>query len=220
MSREPYYDRPEVSNSVLSELQQYFNPTFTWYDPEVAYRQGNLVDFTLTEPTRINYFKRTIDIYDQPFTEEEFEMAKQMKKSFMKNELAAKIYRLSEFQKIFTGQVDFTYGSFEFSLQMRCKYDMFSQILKWGSDIKSTASTSQKQFEDACVHFDYPRSRVLYMLLSKSERDLIIGISKKNYEVFTIPIVRGDKWWNEGLEKLTDLAFKYWVLFNDFKLTA
>lgn len=213
-----YYNRPEVSNSDLTALKQYFFPEYISYDPEVAFKFGNLIDYMITEPQKVDYFNRKIEGYDEPFIPEDFKKAEEMKKSAKNDSQVYQLLQLSTFQKVFVGDVNLKYGSIDFSLRMRCKYDMFMQILGWGADIKSTASASQKQFLEACYHFDYDRSRVVYMLLSGSEKDMIIGISKKNFQIFKFPVVRGDAFWNSGMEKLSDLAFKYWMLFENFNI--
>jgi hypothetical protein len=215
-----YYNRPEVSNSDLTALYKYLYPDFISYDPEVAFKFGNLIDYMITEPQKVNYFTRMIEGYPDPFFPEDFKRAEEMKKSAKNDAQVNQLLQLSTFQKVFVGDVNLKYGNIDFSLRMRCKYDMFMNILGWGADIKSTAATTMNQFIDACYHFDYDRSRVVYMLLSGSEKDMIIGISKKNYQVFKIPIVRGDAFWNSGMEKLTDIAFKYWMLFENFNKAA
>lgn len=212
---DPYYSRQEVSNSMLTELKKYFYPDFINYDPEVAFKFGNLIDAMITEPQKIDYFqKRHID-YEEPFTEELWNKALEMRKAILKDNYCMQLFRISEYQKIFIETVNLTYGNFPFSLKMRCKYDFWMSPCNWGGDIKSTAATSQKQFEEACKFFDYDRSRVVYMMLSGSKRDIIIGISKVNCKIFKIPITIGDEFYKSGLEKLTDIAFRYWMLFEN-----
>jgi len=216
--QDSYYNRPEVSNSDLSALKKYFQPEYNSFDPTEAYRFGNLIDAMCTEPEKVDYFKRTITDYEMPFTPEQFKLAERMKQAFRKDELMKQLLPLCEFQKVFTGLVDFNYVGFGFTLNMRCKFDFFMKNLGWGGDLKSTAATSQKQFNDAFLHFDYDRSRVLYMLLSGAKRDIVVGASKDNCKVFKIAITEGCELWNSGLEKLTDLAFKYWMLFENINI--
>ncbi len=210
-----YYGLPYVSNSDLTALKQYFFPEHLFYDPEIAYRFGNLFDYMVTEPHKVNFFKRTIEGYEEPFTLEAFEIAAKMKNALKKDPMFAKLAPFCDYQRIFIEQVAFEYAQFKFNLMARCKYDFFMNSLNWGGDLKSTTATTQKQFVDACYHFDYDRSRVFYMLLSGAKKDLIIGVSKKNYGVFKIPIEIGDAFYKSGLEKLNELAFKWWYLFEN-----
>ena len=218
--KDAYYQRPEVSNSDLTALKKYFYPDFITYDPEVSFRFSNLIDFMITEPHKVDFFKRKIEGYEEPFSIEDFKKASNMRASFMKDDVCAQLIPLASFQKVFTGVQTFNYGGVQFSINMRCKFDMFMDILKWGADIKSTSAATMKAFTDACYHFDYDRSRVLYMLLSGSSKDMIIGISKVNCKVFKIPITRGDAFWQSGMEKITQLAFQYWLYFENFKIAA
>ena len=218
--KDSYYDRSEVSNSDLSALFKYFNPDFIDYDLKEAYRFGNLVDAMITETSKLDFFKLTHDDYEQPFSREQWEQAEAMKKSAYKDDFVRQLLELATFQKVFSGPVDLTYGNIPFSLIMRCKFDLWMQLLGWGGDIKSTTATSQKKFEDACYHFDYDRQRAVYMTLSGAPKDVLIGISKVNFKVFKITINKDDDFYNSGMVKFTDLAFKYWSLFENFNIQA
>ncbi len=213
--RDLYFDRPEISNSDLGWLQEYFMPREQVGDREAAYRFGSLVDAVVTEPEKVDYFRRTVD--DEQYTCEEFERAEQMNKALRRNEMWQNIVKLSDFQKVFVGSVPFQVGRVNFSLEMRCKYDFWIRGMGWGGDLKSTFATSQKQFIEACEHFDYDRSRVLYMLLSGAKQDILVGVSKQNYNVFTFTIRQGDAFYQRGLEKLNELAFRWWCLFGDIQ---
>lgn len=213
-----YYNRPEVSNSDLTALLQYFNPKFMPYDPEIAFKFGNLVDYMITEPAKVNYFTRIIEGYPDPFTPEVFKIAENMKSALRKDPFWKAICPLSSFQHVFTGPVVFDYAGQTFTLNMRCKYDFFLTANNWGGDLKTTTATTEKQFRDACNFFDYDRSRVLYMLLSKSKQDLIIGISKENQKIFKIFIKKDDPFWCSGYEKLRELAFNYFNLYENFAI--
>ena len=69
-----YYDRPEVSNSDLTELKNILHPRRQFGDREEAFRFGSLVDAMVTEPARENYYRLTVD--DFPYTEYEFRHAR------------------------------------------------------------------------------------------------------------------------------------------------
>ena len=216
--KDSYYDRTEISNSDLSALWKYFHPDVNYYDPTNAYRFGNLIDAMITEVSKLNYFNRTVSDYEEPFSIEDWQNAEAMRKAFTQDPMCVQLLLMSECQKIFSGIVKLKYGSVRFELSMRCKFDLWMPLLNWGGDIKSTTATTQKQFEDACYHFDYDRQRAVYMTLSGAEKDIIIGISKVNHQIFKIPIARGDAFYTSGMEKFTDIAFKYWMLFEDVKI--
>jgi len=214
MNADPYFLLPQVSNSDLSAVKELFMPKSYLIDFEDALRFGTLIDALITEMHLVDVYKRTVHGYI--YKPEEMELAYRMKKAFYKDPTCAAFAKLSEFQKISTGLVDFTYSGMDFKLDMRAKWDLFMKALKMGADIKSTMATTQQGFEDACEHFSYYRSRVVYMLIEGTSKDMLIGISKVNCKIFKIPMVRGDKYWIKGLEQATDLAFKYFMMFDGF----
>lgn len=211
---DPYYSRKECSNSDLSELHKLFWPLAWEYDFAEALRFGTLVDALISEMHRVNVFKRTVD--DEVYRVEDFELARQMKLAFYKDPTCAAFMKLAETQKISASIVEYVWNRFKFSIEARCKWDLFMPALKQGADIKTTTATTLKQFEEACEHFKYFRSRVFYAKLENTKKDMLIGISKVNLKVFKIPMTEGDKYWQKGLEDASNLAFNYWLHFDGF----
>lgn len=211
-----YYKRSEISNSDLSELKRQLYGGME-IDPVHA-KFGNLIDHMITEKEKVNYFKY-ICAGDQ-MTEDDFKRAEEMKKAFMRDDYCVKILSLSDTQKVMINPKQLFDYDIPFYLPARCKWDLFMNSMGWGGDIKSTAATTQKQFEDAIRHFDYDRSRFFYMNIAGSDKDVIIGISKENFKVFKVQIRRGDDLWASGREKCMELAYKYWIMFGDLKFTA
>lgn len=211
-----YYKRSEVSNSDLSELKRQLYGGIE-IDPVHA-KFGNLIDHMITEKEKVNYFKY-VCAGDQ-MTEDDFKRAEEMKKAFMRDEFCVKILSLSDTQKIMVNPKQLFDYDIPFYLPTRCKWDLYMNSMGWGGDIKSTAATTQKQFEDAIRHFDYDRSRFFYMNIANSDKDIIIGISKENFKIFKVQIKRGDNLWKSGRDKCMELAFKYWEMFGDLKFTA
>lgn len=219
--QDPYFSRSEVSNSDLSALKKLLYGGVD-FDPTHAYAFGTLIDNMITEPFKVDYFQRTVQGQDYTYSADDFERASLMKKAILKDEFCKKIIENSDFQSVST-RYDWVmnHNGFDFSLSagMRCKWDCY--IPKWnmGGDIKSTAAQTQSQFHAACEHFDYFRSRSLYMDIAGTDRDVLMGISKHNFKVFKIVINRGDKLYEQGKKEYLDLAFRYWVLFDSLKLT-
>ena len=50
MAQDPYFGRPEISNSDLSALQELLHPKPQLGDKEYAYAFGTLLDNLITEP--------------------------------------------------------------------------------------------------------------------------------------------------------------------------
>jgi hypothetical protein len=210
-----YYRRKEVSNSDLTELKNLLYPRTQYGDKEKAFKFGSLIDAMITEPHRVDFYNLKVD--DVQYLEDDFRLAEEMRKSLLvesrKDPFLANVLKLSDTQKVSIRQGQtFDYCGFEFTLDTRCKWDWYLNVMHFGGDLKSTAAESQKQFEEAIDFFDWDRSRAWYMDIIDSDRDFIYAISKKNCKVFKYFIQRGDATYERGKEKYLDLAFKYWQL--------
>jgi hypothetical protein len=210
-----YYSRSEVSNSDLSALKNYFMPKDFVMDATAAYRFGNLIDAMITEAHRVDHYRMRVD--NEQFNPEEWNKALKMKEAFMKDPECIRLHKLCSGQAVKVREVEIDYDGFKFTLPMRCKYDLWSDQLNWGGDLKSTTATTQAQFEAACNYFDYDRQRAVYMTLSGATRDVLIGVSKVNYKVFKIYINQESEFYLSGMQKFKELAFRYWMLFGDVK---
>ncbi len=208
---------PAVSNSDLGWLDNYMNPKADdVIDKEKAYKFGTLIDAIITEPHRVNYYKLLVD--KVKYESEDFELAKVMKKVWDKDAFCQSMQKQCSFQHIsYQPAFSIEHEGVNFALPAKCKWDLFCRTYDMGGDIKSTAAETQKQFEEACHHFGYYRSRAWYMDLENRNNDILIGISKKNFKIFKIPIKRGDKLYNLGKQQYEELAFKYWCYFGNIK---
>lgn len=202
-----YFDIPAVSNSKLTELKlQLAGRDFM--DLTEAFYFGSLFDAVTTEPYRIDPFLKTLD--GIPVDIGKYELAKKMAKVLRANETVKDILsKNAQMQKVSIKDRELDWNGVKFDMRCKCKWDFFGAI---SGDIKTTAATTQKGFEDACEYLDYYRSRAWYMDIEGTNKDLIIGISKKNLKIFFLPIRRGDKYYEKGLSQYLDLAMRYWVL--------
>jgi hypothetical protein len=214
MAQDIYYSRTECSNSDLSELDKLLNPGIFTPDYTEALRFGSLVDAFITEPEKVNVYKRSLE--GEVYLQSEFDLAREMKRAFYADPTCAAMMKVAVCQKASSGPVSFDWNNFIFEIMMRCRWDIFVPFLKQGADIKTTTATTLKGFEDACTHFNYFRSRFIYMSLENTQKDMLIGISKVNKRIFKIPITRGDKYWEIGKQQATELAFQFWYLFDGF----
>ena len=209
-----YRHFPAVSNSDLGWLNDQFLPTQKKIDLQRAYANGNLIDAMITEPGKVNHYKRTVDGVDYQFSEDEFLCAYEMKKSFMKDAFCVAFMNQAKFQHI-SYQPDFNIecDGFKFTLPAKCKWDLFRTDIDLSGDIKSTACTTHSQVEEALRYFDYDRSRAWYMDLEKRNNDILIFISKVNFKIFKVPVKRDSELYKDGKRKYQDLSFKWWMLF-------
>lgn len=210
----PYYTRPEVSNSTLTEIEKYWLPQAYIIDLKAVFRFGSLVDALITEPTIVDYFRLTVG--DEQYTQDEFAQADQMKKAFYADSLCAALAKQSEMQKV-TIRPNFpiNYNKLRFCLDMRCRWDFFCKNIDLSGDLKSTACTTQKAFEESIRHYSYDRQAALYMDLEGKNNFMFIGISKVNMKVFRVPVKRDSELFRQGRAKYEDLAFKWITLYGD-----
>jgi hypothetical protein len=207
-----YFLLPQVSNSDLSGLYYETKAVERMGNIDKAYAFGSLIDAVITEPERVNVFKYKLD--GQPFSKLDLIAAFRMRDSFFKDRDCVQLLKYSECQRVMIRNVPLQYRGFSFVLPMRCKWDGWLNSAWWGWDLKSTAATSQQQFDAACKHFDYDRQRAVYMTIAGSDQDMIIGISKVNFKVFKKRIKKGDEFYKAGMSKFLELALKYHVMYG------
>lgn len=216
-----YRSFPAVSNSDLSTLEKYWIPENIYIDLEKAYANGTLIDCMITEPDKVNYFKLKVEGEKYNYSADEFAAAKEMKKVFYKDPFCSQFVQQCKFQHIsYNPAFKISFEGIDFTLPAKCKWDLFRPDIDLSGDIKSTACTSQKQVEEALRYFQYDRSRAWYMDLENRNNDILIFISKVNFKIFKVPIKRNDSIYKDGKAKYQDIAFKYWCLFDNLKLTA
>lgn len=212
---DPYYSRSEVSNSDLTSLKLQLHPQLEFLKPSAkqqAFRLGSLVDGLVTDPKTCNHFRRTVGDYN--YTKEEWDWGKKMlnaiRKASKKDAFLAYVLENAETQKEFIKPSHhFDVGCYSFDLPVRCRYDWW--LGSFGGDLKTTSATTYNQFIQQIDWVDWDRSRAWYMDLSGANQDFIYAISKKNFKVFFIKIMRGDEIYNRGREKYEDLAFKMYL---------
>lgn len=213
-----YRQFPAVSNSDLGWLQEYWLPNDVVIDLRTAYANGTLIDAMITEPNKVNVFKRKVVGEEYDYSKEEFENAYAMKRAFMKDPFCKQMLQNCSFQRItYKPEFKVNYEGFDFIVPGKCKWDLFHELIDLSGDIKSTACTTQKQCEEAFRYFEYDRSRAWYMDLEGRNNDIVIFISKVNHKIFKIPVKRGSELYNDGKKKYQELAFRWWYLFSDLK---
>lgn len=211
MNNDPYFDLPEVSNSDLTALKNDFKPQ---PDLEEIFRFGTLVDSLITEPYKVNLFKRSCSGY--VYTPDEIQLAQDMHKAFMRDEFCRTIHGLATKQKVSRVQnFKVTLGEFTFHLVpgARGKWDLFVETTDMSAEIKTTACTTLKSFIESIYYFDYHRQGSLYLDLEGRSNHMIIGISKKNLQIFKVPFQRSGSMYLEGKLAYSELAFKWWSMF-------
>lgn len=217
-----YYQRSEVSNSDLTTLKYKLYPALchtTESQKNKAFHLGTLVDAFITEISKVNFYRITVD--DEQYTQEEFDWGMKMRQAILseanRDDFLKFVLDNAETQRFMVVKDQrFDYSCFNFDLSTRCKWDWW--LRTFGGDLKTTVATTQEQFEQCIDFFDWDRSRAWYMDIAHElnpdhgNKDFIYAISKKNFKVFRKMITRGDGIYKRGREKYIDLAFKYWTL--------
>ncbi len=208
-----YYQHPFTSNSDLTRLKQELSGQ-DMYETADAFAMGSLVDAMLTQPERVDYYKRTVKEVDYDYTSEQMEQGIRMAASAKKDTIVQRLMPISDYQvPFYTKGMRFQHNNMDIWMDMKCLYDWLARPAAMGGDYKSTVCTNEKSFRNAIDRFDYDRARVLYMLQSGLSKDVIIGISKKApYPVFKVFIQQGDETWQRGLSKLNEIVYKKYML--------
>ena len=196
-----YREHPYVSNSDMSN--SIARPVYS--DPTKAYAFGTLVHASILEPFRLSHSEETID--GEPA--EGFQQAQNMRAAFWANKICAEFHSGCKYEvEMFKENTRFEYNGKKFAMNCKCKYDLWNG--EYGGDIKTTSAETEQEFLKSVATFDYARARVFYSKVSGAKKDLIIGISKKNFKVFLVFMKEGDALWQQGEKKLAEIAFNYW----------
>lgn len=198
-----YYNLPQLSNSTLTAMKMEIEGKE--YNVGNSFLYGSLVDAILTEPLRVDRFRKTLDGYD---VKDIWNGANNCAKAIREHKSYIFIIHAQK-QKISISDLEIKYKNVNFTIPARCKWDFFGPIC---GDIKTTSAKSQKEFDEQCEYLDYYRARAFYMDIENTNLDLLIGVSKVNYKVFTKVIKKGDDNYLKGKEQYSFLCFKYWML--------
>ena len=217
-NEDSYYLRPECSNSDFTKLDSYFKDSQWVMDLTTAFRMGNLVDAMITEQHRVDHYRMMVD--QEQFTKEEWDQCMKMYRVGEKDPIMKQMMIMCNGQAIKVREIELEYCGFKFKILMRCKFDFWSDALNWGAELKTTAATTQKGFEEACYHFNYDRACAVYMNIAESERHMIMGISKVNHKIFKIAVNRESEFYKSGMEKFREIAFKHWTLFDNLIISS
>lgn len=169
---------------------------------------GSLVHAAILQPERLDLIRYTLD--GDPVKPEDMKEALKMKRSFMMNDFCRALLNTSRTEvEIYDPNTPFEYNGVKFCLDTKRKYDLLNDVSKIGGDIKTTSATTREGFLKDLDSLDYDRGRVFYAKGSGVKADIVIGISKINYEIFIVHILEGSYIWKRGEAKLNKLAYEY-----------
>ena len=190
-----YFEHPFLSNSDLKKLKQQLG--MLREPPEnlqAIFEFGSLFHGTILEPHIVTDAQRRSDDYP---------LAKAMAETFWRDELCRYFIMAKDFHR----EHEF-YDTLEVAgmqMKAKCKADGYRSKMKFFLELKSTACESQKAFEQAMLDLDYDQACAHYMLTSKCDVALIVGISKRKPErLFKRIVKKHDDWYLGGEQKLID----------------
>jgi hypothetical protein len=216
---ENYYKLPEVSSSDLGELKR------VWYnterpDLEEIFNFGSLVDAMLTERHLLDAVSCSLMVpgsLDLHFSPLVWRQADTLADNLRNDPAIALMLPAMRGQYIFRRTLDFTFEGEELRIRGRCKFDLFSKAHKTGLDFKTTSCETLKAFIAAVDFFDWNKQAAWYMDLARIDRHWIVGVSKKNGQVFKYAIERGDENHKRGVAKYSVWAYRWLMLVEPFE---
>lgn len=207
-----YFDHHFLSNSKLSAFGRELGllHSFVDHDPYENFRLGTLFDFLATEPSKIDRLNNVMIDTEYSFTAEELKKNEKMIFKLNSHPLYKTITSLNPDFQTEIYKESFVFDSLP-AIGFKCKLDLY--LKGWVIDLKTTACTSQSQFEGACEMFGYYRQMILYMRLMGAKKSTIIGVSKvKPYSVFVVNFDENHKLYKENYDMIKLLIFKYIML--------
>jgi len=190
-----YFSHPHLSNSDLKKLKQQLGMLReppenlqAIFDFGTRFHQGILEPHLLT---------------DEDKASKDYPMIQRMAKTFWTYEICRNFIMAKDFKR----EHEF-YDILEVDgmrMKAKCKADGYRSKMKFFLELKSTACESQKAFEQAMLDLDYDQACAHYMLTSKCDVALIVGISKRKPErLFKRIVKKYDDWYLMGEQKLID----------------
>ena len=193
MTNQEYRSLPRVSNSDLSRFEDALfganRPA-----PVQAFAFGSALHELILEPHTIHQLPEGLDV----------QTLQTMAQKVRQHPTAAWALQWSVKEKIVLWECPVT------GLPLKSKLDLVYR----GStvyDLKSTAATSQSEFERAAKRYQYDRQAAFYLDSVQAKRYVIIGIQKAApHQIYTIQATAHDVFITKGRDRYTKLlqAFK------------
>ena len=190
-----YFDHDSLSNSDLKKMKERLG--LTRPAPEnlqLIFEFGSLFHKSILEPHLVT---------DEEKRKDDYPLAQTMSKTFWKDAFCRDFAMAPDFKREHEFYDTLTVGGM--TIDARCKADGYREKRKFFLELKSTACESQKSFEAAMLDLDYDQACAHYMLTSRCDVALIVGISKKKSDrLFRRIVKKYDDWYLNGEQKLID----------------
>lgn len=209
-----YFDYPNCSNSQLSQLAREIRGEDTSSLPLESFRKGNLFDFVVTEPEKIELASMTMQTSNgiESFTMEEYNACLRMRKALMVDPAASLIINNSAKQvEIYDHPVAVNTAGLEFSITFKAKLDFYWKGAGTVSDLKSTSAANLSAFTASAERHQYWRQLYLYMQLTGAKHATILAANWKA-QTFILQMKEGDDNWKKGKAWFEELALLWYII--------
>lgn len=206
ITTEEYFKLPYASNSNIKEAYKMFTASENAeIDTTKSFAFGSAFDALTTEQSEFSTEK---------LTDKEVSLLMPMRRLLEANMIYSACFKNADKQAVFIDkEFEIDLDGMNVVIPAKCKFDLWSNMLNFGGDIKSTVAASQTAFEKAAKMFKYNMQAAWYMDITRSNRFIIIGISKTKYKTFDIQIKRGDNAYIRGKKDYLFYA-RYWWMVN------
>ena len=210
-----YYQNPNyISNSGMGDWLKTYRGTTETPEQTVAkfknYDKGNLFDFAITEPHRLDNSNKSMikevggeTVY---FDDKTWASNDKMKTAFL-NSPAAVFLKYANTQHEYYKTIHFENKGIAISQKVKCKFDLLIKRMKKGADIKTTAAGSHAQFKKSIWLFEYQRQAAFYMDIADLEEFYFFGVSKTKHEVYYEKVTRDSNFYKVGEQQYKEILF-------------
>lgn len=155
---------------------------------------GTLFHSSIVEPHLITEADKNFEGY---------ELAQAMSRTFWKDKVCRDFALSKDFKREHEFYDTLTVDGMQ--IDARCKADGCRTKMKWILELKGLAVDTQKAFEESLIDLDYDQAVAHYLLTSKYNLELIVGISKRHPDrLFKRIVKQYDDWYLNGEQKLID----------------
>jgi hypothetical protein len=198
-----YFSHPYLSNSDLKDFGKKIGIEREMpANMEAIFSFGTLFHKVILEPNRVT---------DEDRKHPDYALADKMRLRYWEDPIARMVINGHDFEREHEFYATVQVGGMEYNA--RCKADGYRNGISTLLELKGLRVTHQKGFEEALLNFDYDRAAVHYMLTSKCDKVLIVGISKSDpKKLFRKVVKKHDEFYAWGEEKLKDrlrLLYQY-----------
>lgn len=194
-----YFSHSNISNSDLKRFKERLGLTRPAPENlEAIFAFGTLFHKSILEPHLVT---------DEEKNAADWPLAKAMADRFWKDELCRNFALAKDFRREHEFYDTLTVNGMQ--IDARCKADGYRDKMKFFMELKGLKVNSQKAFENSLIDLDYDQACAHYMLTSRCDVALIVGISKFSpYNLFKRIVKKHDDWYLNGEQKLIDTLLK------------